>query len=152
MNEYQRLCAFLKIQRHNLTTLHRHLASDAGWFENHGVLGDWYEAIGNQADDLIETGIALGYQEPGIKDAVVMFGTELLDAVPRGHDETFRAAQGIIRAVVGMMQAAEAVVPANVQNKLQEYEYFWNKEANYKVAMMLGDHAARGRVEEYDDD
>ena len=50
-----------------------------------------------------------------------------------------------------MMQATEAIVPANVQNKLQEYEYDWNKEANFKLTSALGERAQGGRVE-YDDD
>jgi hypothetical protein len=37
------------------------------------------------------------------------------------------------------MQAAEAVVPVSVQNRLQEYEYFWDKESNFKLAAALGD-------------
>lgn len=32
------------------------------------------------------------------------------------------------------MQASEAIVPVDVQNKLQEIEYYLNKEANYKLA------------------
>lgn len=152
MNEFERLIAFLKVQYHNMTTLHRHLTRDAGWFENHEQLGEWYEAIGDQIDDLAETGISLGYREPGIKDVVLLFPEELLDSVPREREDTFRRAQGIMRGIAGMMQAAEAIVPASVQNKLQEYEYNWNKEANYKVSMMLGDRAAGGRVEDDDDD
>ena len=35
MNEMERLVAFLKIQYHNLTTLHRHLTNDPAWFEDH---------------------------------------------------------------------------------------------------------------------
>ena len=50
-----------------------------------------------------------------------------------------------------MMQAAEAEVPASVVNKLQEYEYEWNKEANFKLAAAIGEHAHGGNVE-YDDD
>ena len=55
------------------------------------------------------------------------------------------------RELSGMMQAAEAIVPANVQNKLQEYEYSWNKEANFKLAAALGERAQGGRMA-YDDD
>ena len=40
MNEFQKLICFLKIAYHNLTTLHRNLAHDAGWFGNHEQLGD----------------------------------------------------------------------------------------------------------------
>ena len=59
MTEYQKLLSYLKIAYHNLTTLHRNLVHDAGWFGNHEQLGDWYGQISDQLDDLTETGIAL---------------------------------------------------------------------------------------------
>ena len=53
--------------------------------------------------------------------------------------------------MAGMMQAVEAIVPASVVNRLQEYEYYWNKEADFKLAAMLGEHAHSTEME-YDDD
>lgn len=138
MNEVQRLIMFLKIQIQNFGTLHRHLSGDASWFENHEQINEWQEQLSDQCDDLTEVGMALGYEEPGIKDAVLQFGGDLLDIQPRDCRETFNTAREIMRSVAGMMQAAEAIVPVSVQNKLQEYEYHWNKEADYKIAQMLG--------------
>ena len=138
MNELQRLVMFLKIQIHNFGTLHRHLSGDMAWFENHEQLDEWGKELSAQCDDLTEVGMALGYEEPGIKDAVLAFGGELLDIQPRECRETFGTAREIMRSVAGMMQAAEAIVPASVTNKLQEYEYYWNKEAGYKINQMLG--------------
>lgn len=152
MNEYQRLIMFLKIQIHNFSTLHRHLSDDMAWFENHEQLDTWGEQISYQCDDLTEVGMALGYEEPGIKDAVLAFGGDLLDIQPRGCKETFGIAREIMRSIAGMMQAAEAIVPTNVQNKLQEYEYRWNKEADYKIAQMLGGVKGGKPEPEYDDD
>ena len=37
-------------------------------------------------------------------------------------------------------------------NKLQEYEYYWNKEANYKIAHAIGSAGRGGPVVEDDDD
>ena len=156
MNEYQRLLMLLKIHIHNLGTLHRHLSGDDSWFENHEELDEWGDQLSDQCDDLIEVGMALGYEEPGIKDAVLTFGAELLDIQPRGCRETFATAREIMRSIAGMMQAAEAIVPASVANKLQEYEYHWNKEANYKIAQMLGEQPKGGQRKqpmlEYDED
>lgn len=153
MNEFQRLIMFLKIQVHNFGTLHRHLISDMAWFENHEEIDEWQSALSEQCDELTEVGMALGYEEPGIKDAVLAFGNELLDVQPRECRETFGAIREIMRSVAGMMQTSEAIVPASVQNKLQEYEYYWNKEADYKIAQMLGSvKVGRNPVIEYDDD
>lgn len=150
MNEYQKLIAYLKIVYHNLSTLHRNLAKDDAWFGNHEQVGEWYEEISDEIDDLVETGIALGYQEPGIKEAVLEFSSECLPVQQRGPEESYRLILGYLRSVAGLMQKAEASVPASVSNKLQEYEYHWNKEANYKIASAIGEksHGA----EEYDDD
>ena len=150
MNEYQRLLAYLKILYHNLTTLHRNRLKDGSWFANHKQIGKWYEEVASEIDDLVETGIALGYQEPGIKEAVLEFSNECLPVQPRGPEESFRLILGYFRGTAGLMQAAEPLVPASVANKLQEYEYEWNKEANFKVAAAIGEHAHSGG--EYDDD
>lgn len=152
MNELQRLIMFMKIEVHNFGTLHRHLSGDGSWFENHEQLDEWGGQLSEQCDDLTEVGMALGYEEPGIKDAVLAFGGELLDIQPRDIRETFGRAREIMRSIAGMMQAAEAIVPASVANKLQEYEYHWNKEADYKLSMMLGDRAGDHRMEVDDDD
>ena len=152
MDEYRRLIMFLKIQIHNFGTLHRHLSGDGSWFENHEQLDEWGGHLSEQCDDLTEVVMALGYEEPGIKDAVLTFGDKLLDIQPRDCRETFGRAREIMRSVSGMMQAAEAIVPASVANKLQEYEYHWNKEADYKIAQLLGNDAGARRGAPDDDD
>lgn len=151
MNEYERLIARMKILYHNLTTLHRNLVRDEAWFANHKQIGKWYEEISDEIDDLTETGIALGYREPSISEAVLAFSGDVLSTEPRRLDETYRLILEYFRELAGMMQAAEAIVPVSVQNKLQEYEYDWNKEANFKLAAALGERAQGGRME-YDDD
>ena len=152
MNEYERLLAYMKILYHNLTTLHRNLVRDVGWFGNHKQIGKWYEEVSSQIDDLAETGIALGYREPSISDAVLAFSGDVLPSDKRPLEETLRLILGYARALSGMMQSAEAIVPDNVANKLQEYEYYWNKEANFKIAAAIGERARGGRMEVEDDD
>ena len=152
MNEVQKLLAYLKIAYHNLTTLHRNLVHDAGWFGNHEQLGDWYNQISDQLDDLTETGIALGIAEPSIKDAVLAYSGDVITCEPRELPETLRIAKSILLQASDMMQAAEGNVPAAVDNKLQEYEYHWNKEANYKIAHAVGSAGRGGPVVEDDDD
>ena len=152
MTEYQKLLAYLKIAYHNLTTLHRNLVHDAGWFGNHEQLGDWYGQISDQLDDLTETGIALGIAEPSIKDAVLAYSGDVITCEPRELPETLRMTQDIFHRIIDMMQDAEKTAPAAVANKLQEYEYHWNKEANYKIAHAIGSAGRGGHVVEDDDD
>lgn len=152
MNDYQKLLMFLKIQIHNFGTLHRHLSGDMAWFENHEELDEWRETLSKQCDDLTEAGMALGYEEPGIKDAMLAFGNDLLNIQNRESKETFSYARDIMRSITGMMQAAEKDIPTSVQNKLQEYEYFWNKEADYKIAQMIGETKLGKTEPNYDDD
>ena len=152
MSEFQKLLAYLKIAYNNLTTLHRNLVHDAGWFGNHEQLGDWYGQISDQLDDLTETGISLGFAEPSIKDAVLAYSGDVITCEPRELPETLRIAKSILLHAADMMQAAEGTVPAAVANKLQEYEYHWNKEANYKIAHAIGNAGRGGPVVEDDDD
>ena len=152
MNEFQRLLAYLKIAYHNLTTLHRNLVHDAGWFGNHEQLGDWYNQISDQLDDLTETGITLGIAEPSIKDAVLAYSGDVITCEPRELPETLRMTQDIFHRIINMMQDAEKTVPVAVANKLQEYEYHWNKEANYKITHAIGNAGRGGSTVEDDDD
>ena len=152
MNEVQKLLAYLKIAYHNLTTLHRNLVHDAGWFGNHEQLGAWYGQISDQLADLTETGIALGFAEPSIKDAVLTYSGDVITCEPRELPETLRMAPGIFPRSIELMQDAEKTVPAAIANKLQEYEYHWNKEANYKIAHAIGSAGRGDPVVEDDDD
>ena len=152
MNEFQKLLAYLKIAYHNLTTLHRNLVHDAGWFGNHEQLGDWYNQISDQLDDLTETGIALGFAEPSIKDAVLAYSGDVITCEPRELPETLRMTQGTFHRIIDLMQDAEKTVPAAISNKLQEYEYHWSKEANYKIDHAIGSAGRGGPVVEDDYD
>nr|DAF70109.1 MAG TPA: DPS family protein, DPS family protein, SAD.67A [Caudoviricetes sp.] len=150
MNEMQRLIMFLKIQYHNMGILHRYLSGDSSWFENHEELDDWKVCIAKQIDEVCEEAQALGYTEPSLKDALLAFGGEEISPEYRGLNETFRIAQGIMRSITGLMQAAVKDVPASVANRLQEMEYKWNKIADYKIARVLGDNLQKQEV--YEDD
>lgn len=155
MNEFQRLIMFLKIQQHNFGILHRHLNGDPGWFENHEEIDEWKGCVAKQLDELCEEAQVLGFPEPGLKDALLAFGGEEITPEFRDLRETLRIAQGIMRSIAGMLQAAQKDVPASVQSKLQEMEYKWNKLANYKLARVLGEHGGgipNRPLSEIDDD
>lgn len=146
MNEYERMLAYLKILYHNFEILHRHLSGCESWFGTHEQIGEWYEDAGNQVDDLAETGIALGYKEPSIADAVLAFNGDVIPVIDRGSRESLMICLEGMRSIAGLMNAARPIVPPDVQSQIDQYVYHWNKEGNYKIA------AALGRGMEYDDD
>ena len=152
MNDYHKMLMYLKIMMCNLAILHHNVIGE-GWFEAHEHIEEWQEDIREYLDNLIERGIALGYQEPTIAEAVLAFQTDVLPADKRRRDETYRIVMEHMRSAAGLMQASETIVPVDVQNKLQEIEYYLNKEANYKLAAALGGIKQGKKPEpEYDDD
>lgn len=151
MNEYEKLCAFLKIVYCNLFSLHHNLVG-GNWYGDHEHLGKYYSKIGEILDELVERGLSLGYKEPSISDSVLMFSGDVLPCTDREKRESFGYTMEAFRSVTGLMKAAEATVPPDVQNKLQEWEYDLNFEADYKIARTLGKAPGMRSVEEYDDD
>lgn len=150
MNDFERLLAFLKVAYHNMSTLHRHLTKDPAWFGNHAVIGEWYAAIGDQLDDLVEIGIAHGAKDPSIKEAVLEFGGEVLPAAEYDARTAMLRASDIMRKIIELMRAAEIPAAPHVANKLQEYEYGWDKIANYMIAQAVGSNTAP--TANYDDE
>lgn len=59
MNEYERLCAYLKVVYNNLFSLHHNLVG-GNWYSDHERLGGYYAAIGEILDELVERGCPLG--------------------------------------------------------------------------------------------
>lgn len=56
------------------------------------------------------------------------------------------------RSAAGLMKAAEAIVPPDVTNELQEWEYDLNFEADYKIARTLGKTTGGHRSAQYEED
>lgn len=137
MNNYQDLTSYLKIVYQNLGTLHHNLVGKS-FFVIHLLLGEWYEKIGEMADDLIERGIPLGYAEPSIKDAVLAYSNELLSVENRECEATIKLVQSNFITLVEKMTMAKSEMPEDVQNKVDEYIYYLRKEADYKMGQYLG--------------
>ena len=119
MNTYQDLTSYLKILYQNLGTLHHNLVGKS-FFVIHPLLEEWYEKIGEMADDLIERGISLGYAEPSIKDAVLAYSSELLSVENRECEDTIKLTQGNFITLVEKMTMAKDGLPVDVQNKVRK--------------------------------
>lgn len=151
MNEFEKLCAYLKIVYCNLFSLHHNLAG-GNWFSDHERLGSYYAQIGEILDELVERGLSLGYREPSVSESVLAFSGDVLPCQNREKEESFGYVMNAFRAAAGMMKAAESIVPEDVKNKLQEWEYRLNFEADYKLARLLGKAAGEREEERYEDD
>lgn len=150
MNEYQKLCAFLKIAKENIAVLHRNLVGGS-WFSDHEKLGEYYDKVGEITDELAERGLSLGYKEPTISEALLLFQTDIYPATDREARESFGMTASIFRSIAGLMNAAKAITPPDVQNRLEEWIYWFNYENDYKIARFLGKTPEAKVEEEWDD-
>lgn len=151
MNEYEKVCAYLKIVYCNLFSLHHNLVG-GNWYGDHERLGKYYAEIGEILDELVERGLSLGYKEPSISEAVLAFSGDVLPCMDRGKEESFGYVMEAFRSAAGLMKAAEAIVPPDVTNELQEWEYDLNFEADYKIARTLGKTTGGHRSAQYEED
>lgn len=135
MNEYQRLCALLKVAYENLWTLHHNLSGDDAWKGNHEWLGELYARCEDQADELIELGLQLGFKEPSIAESLLSYPAIATDN--RSWPDSQRITLDLIAQLMAQLVKAEADVPADVKNKLQEFETVWRLEA-YKMSRAMG--------------
>jgi DNA-binding ferritin-like protein len=135
MNEYQKLCAMLKALYENLFVLHHNLNGGGAWKGNHEWLGDWYEETGSEADHLIELGLQMGYKEPTIAESLMMFPAITSD--DRIWPDTQKIVMEYFVALMAQMDKARAGQPADVDNKIQEYQGHWRTEM-YKLGHAIG--------------
>lgn len=151
MNAYEKACAYLKIVYCNLFSLHHNLVG-GNWYGDHEQLGKYYAGIGRILDGLVERGLSLGYKEPSISEAVLAFSGGVLPCMNREKGAAFGYVMEAFRSTASLLKAAGEIVPPDVQNQLQEWEYTLNFEADYKIARLLGKAPETGKQEAYGDD
>lgn len=135
MNEYSKLCALLKVMYQNLWTLHHNLDGDPAWKGNHEWLADWYAKCEDQADHLIEIGLQLGYKEPTITEALLLYPAISTDN--RKLPDTQRLAYEYMEQLMAQLDKARADQPADVDNEIQAYQHEWRLEM-YKLSHAMG--------------
>lgn len=148
MSAYQQLCAYLHILAANLMCLHHNLTG-GNWFSDHERIGEYYRRVSGLLDELIERGLSLGIRPPTIAEAVLAYSSEVLSSDPREAAESYRFIQAGFRRAAQMLAQAAPATPEDVQNRIEEWRYTLNLEADYKLARQL--HQVRG-AGEYDDD
>lgn len=122
------------VDYHNIAVLHHNIVGGA-WYGNHEQLDEYYGYIGDFVDDLIEQNIELGGREPSIAESVSVCGC--INVVRRNKNETFNVCRGIFNNLVTMIEECKDRVPSDVISKLEEYQNYFRKEAEYKINLLL---------------
>lgn len=125
------LLKLLKVTNHNIQVLHRNLIGE-GWFADHAQLGDYYDKIQSMFDDLCEIFNGLGVKEPTMEES---FKGEITI-----EDRDCKASYTLVRKMFDDIIAEinrVKDVPADVTNKLQEYQEYLRKEVDFKLSRAI---------------
>lgn len=133
MVEYQNLLCMLKVYYHNVQTLHRHLIG-ANWFGNHERLGEYYDRLEDDIDELAEVGLSIAVDEPTIQQSLAKYSE--LEIKNRDSLESFKILRGYFDDIVAQVNRITGV-PADVINKLQEMQLYYRKESDFKLARAI---------------
>lgn len=125
------LLILLKLVNHNIQVLHRNLVGE-GWFADHSQLGDYYEKVQDVFDDLCEIFSTLGVKEPTMKESYV----GEIEVKDRDGYESFILVRLMFNDIVAEINRIKDV-PSDVVNKLQEYQLYFRKEADYKLSRAI---------------
>lgn len=129
MDEYQDLLKMLKVYNHNVQILHRHLIGE-NWFGNHEVLGNYYEHIQEDIDELCELGLSIEVDEPTIQESLNAY--DELEIKNRDSKESFKITKDYFNIIVAQINRIKNV-PDDVINKLQEKQEYYRVEADFKL-------------------
>lgn len=131
----QKLMGMFKVIYENLLMIHHNLIGP-DWFGTHKLIGEWYEEISKMQDDVIEIGIALGYNEPNIKTA-----SDMYPALPEGasisNEMAYKYCYNFFHDLITEFETLKDKVPGDVYSKFEEYIYWLRLTADYKIKHRL---------------
>lgn len=122
------LLILLKVANHNIQVLHRNLVGD-GWFADHAQLGEYYEKVQDVFDDLCEVFNGLGVKEPTMAEST----EDEITIEDRDCVESYILVKEMFEEIIAEINRIKDV-PADVTNKLQEYQEYFRKEVEFKLA------------------
>jgi len=127
-----KLLAMLKIIENNIGVLHRHVVGP-NWFQAHEKLEEYYNYVSKVKDDVTEIALTLGFREPSLKDALEIY-KEIPSPITSYSEVTcFEDVKQYFRDLISEMEVVKSTTPSDVAAKLDEYQYFFRKEAEYKL-------------------
>lgn len=119
----------LKTYTENLQVLHRNVYG-IDFYPTHEQLSEYYDMLQGITDDITEIGIGIGYKEE-------QFDTkELIEVVDRNSKESFTEVKRMFDDIIVIINRIKDV-PADVINKLQEYQEQLRKESEYKLTKVI---------------
>lgn len=137
MNAFQDLICRMKIGQQDLSTLHHYVKGGGGaWFPAHEKLGSLYDSLAAMTDDLIEIGISVGVQEPGIREAATAY-QPTVKSVEVAPGAALQKARVILTGIADEMQDIGDQLDDDqryIQSQMDSYIYTLRKEADYKLA------------------
>ena len=131
---YVDMVKYLKSLYHDVSVLH-HNIKGANFFANHEALGDMYEDIAEMLDSLIELGMTIGILEPSIEDSLKYKPT--IPVRLYTANEAFSIIVDEFKKAIELMENAKNFVPADIKNKIEEYEHTLRINGLYKAQMLL---------------
>lgn len=136
MKDYIELLKALKSYKESLFTLHHNVVG-VNFFPDHEKLGEYYDKVSDIADDLIEIGRAIDIVEPSISESIKAYA--VIEIKPRTGVESFRIVQDLFNVLIDGVDELtdENELPYDITSKLQEYQSWFRKEADYKLANLL---------------
>lgn len=132
--EYSYLIKYLKVCNQNIQTLHRHLRSE-NFFEEHELLGEYYNKVSDFVDLIVELGISLGYNDVSIKEAIETFS--LLEIKDYSRKEAFNYVYRAFNEIIKIMDDLKPQMKDFVVSKFEEIQYYLQIEANYKIVRLF---------------
>jgi DNA-binding ferritin-like protein len=127
-----KLLAMLKIIENNIGVLHRHVVGP-NWFQSHEKLEEYCKYVGEVKDDVTEIALTLGFREPSLRDALEVYKEIPSPITSYNEIICFEDVKQYFRDLVSEIENVRKMIPADVAAKFDEYQYFFRKEAEYKL-------------------
>lgn len=129
---------YLKVVYENIFTLHHNIIS-SNFYAAHEKLGEYYEKVQSIIDELVEVADTMGIKEPSIIESINTFkGVEsILVGKPYTAEESFTLVKEYFNNIIKLLEIVKEKQVGYIKNKLEELQYYFNLEANYKIKRLL---------------
>ena len=140
MEEYafEDIIKYLKVVYQNIFTLHHNIVSP-NFYGDHEKLGEYYEKVQEYIDELVELADTMNLKEPSIIESINYFrGKEtILTSKAYTANESFALVKDYFNKIITILEIIKEKQVGYVKSKLEEIQYYFNIEANYKIKRLI---------------